>query len=682
MKNLKLGVKLIGSFVLTAFIVMIVGGTGLLQQDRLNHKAIDLGEQALPAVQDMLLIKSESTQAASIMRSLLTPYATMEQHKEAHRELDIVRENYQKVKKDFMTLEFFHEVEPEWKEFTTYLSSWVRMNNKVVELSQKLISMDMVNPGVLKDKMYTFEIVHQDLLIKVGTLVATGETFEGGTDGTTCVLAKWMENVDTTNPEIIELVEKIRLVHLGLHENVATIKRLQALGNHAEAKVVLTEQLYPNSKKFLDLVHQMSAKTDIAYNIFTEMNRLLLEEATVYQKKAFASINKMVDKADRKVDKAVAEGQKIAFTGIITTFTGIIAGTVLALILGFSLTALIRKPLTKGVDLSRSMAEGDLTKTMDVDQKDEIGVLARSLNAMAGNLRSMIMDIDKGVGSVENSSHQLAAIANQMSSGAEGMATRSNQVSLAADEMSVNQNSIASTMEKAAVNVNMVASAAEEMSVTINEIAQNSSKAKEVTTQAVNQSAEASNRVDELGKAANEIDNVTETITEISEQTNLLALNATIEAARAGEAGKGFAVVANEIKDLAKQTSEATLDIKNKIQDIQGATGITVREINEISNVISNVDQIVTTIAAAVEEQTATTKEIAENILQASEGITKVNDNVAQSTQASAEIAGDIAEVNNSANEMSEASSQVNESAQELSLVAQKLKGMMEKFIV
>lgn len=198
---------------------------------------------------------------------------------------------------------------------------------------------------------------------------------------------------------------------------------------------------------------------------------------------------------------------------------------------------------------------------------------------------------------------QLAAIADQMAAGAEDTASRSSQVAAAAREMSSNQDSVAAAMEQASTNVNMVAAAAEEMSSTIDAIAQNSSRAKDITAQAVDQSKIASNRVDELGRAASEITKVTEAITDISEQTNLLALNATIEAARAGEAGKGFAVVANEIKALAKQTAEATLDIKNKIKGIQEATGITVTEINDISSVITDVDQIVAAIASAVEEQ-------------------------------------------------------------------------------
>ncbi|WP_155323293.1 methyl-accepting chemotaxis protein [Desulfosarcina ovata] len=175
---------------------------------------------------------------------------------------------------------------------------------------------------------------------------------------------------------------------------------------------------------------------------------------------------------------------------------------------------------------------------------------------------------------------------------------------------------------------------------------------------------------------------VTEAITEISEQTNLLALNATIEAARAGEAGKGFAVVANEIKDLAKQTSDATLDIKQQIEAIQGSTNGTIEAINQIGTVIDTVNEIVATIATAVEEQSISTKEIAENIAQISQGVGEVNENVAQSSSVAGEITQSIGEVNQSAGEMASSSSQVRLSAEDLSQLAEKLNIMVGRFKV
>jgi methyl-accepting chemotaxis protein len=188
--------------------------------------------------------------------------------------------------------------------------------------------------------------------------------------------------------------------------------------------------------------------------------------------------------------------------------------------------------------------------------------------------------------------------------------------------------------------------------------------------------------VDELGHAADEISKVTEAITEISEQTNLLALNATIEAARAGEAGKGFAVVANEIKELARQTAAATLEIKNRITGIQDSTADTVTQIEAITGVINEVNEIVGTIATAVEEQSVTSQEIANNVAQASQGIQEVNENVNQSSSVAGTISGDIAEVNSSVQEIADSSSQVNHNSDELSALSGKLRELVGRFKV
>jgi methyl-accepting chemotaxis protein len=632
MNNLKLGVKLVGGFFLTAIIVFAVGLMAILQQSKLHEQQVHLADEVIPAIENILIIKSEAASIASLMRSLLTPYASVEQRERSHQGLGESRKIYGVAKEKFLRLPFAKEVEAEWKEFGAHISKWVAVNNKAVEISKNLVASDLINPTRLNNHMNDFEIAHQRLLGKLGKLVAYKIPFEGGTDGTACSLGKWLENMDTSNPEIVALARKVKPIHANLHQKSAKVKELMADNQSFSANSVMTDELYPLSEQVFGIVHQMKTVSDRASNSFLEMNQLLLNDAAQHQNNTFLAMDKIVQKAIVKAELTSAEGEAVAKTGRITTLIGIAVGVGLALILGFVLTRIITKPLFKGVELSKAMAAGDMTKTMDVDQKDEIGVLAKSLNEMANNLRLMITDIGIGVNSVDDSSNQLATISNQMSSGAENTAVRSSQVATAAEEMSANQNTVAAAMEQASVNINMVASATEEMHATITEIAQNSSRAKDITAKAVDQAQQASGRVDELGRAANEINKVTEAITEISEQTNLLALNATIEAARAGEAGKGFAVVANEIKDLARQTAAATLDIKTKIKGIQQATGLTVQEINEIRSVINDVDQIVATIATAVEEQAATTQEIAENVNQASSGITEVNENVAQSS--------------------------------------------------
>jgi len=183
-----------------------------------------------------------------------------------------------------------------------------------------------------------------------------------------------------------------------------------------------------------------------------------------------------------------------------------------------------------------------------------------------------------------------------------------------------------------------------------------------------------------LGQAAQEIGQVTETITNISAQTNLLALNATIEAARAGAAGKGFAVVANEIKELARQTAEATEDIKARINGIQNSTGSAVTDIEQITGVIREVGGIVAGIAAAIEEQATVTRDVAGNIAQASTGVREANERVSQTATVSRSIARDIAGVNRAVSDIRQGGEQVQTSAVELSHLAEQLRSQVAQF--
>ena len=358
---------------------------------------------------------------------------------------------------------------------------------------------------------------------------------------------------------------------------------------------------------------------------------------------------------------------------------------VLSFVLSLAITRSVTQPIAQGIEVLQRISKGDVSHEIPAEmqsRKDEIGDMSRAMQEMTVNLRKLLKEMAQGVQTVASSATQLSANSAQTVSSVKEMSDRSSTVAAAAEESCANTTSVATSMEQASSNLTSVAGATEEMSATVADIASNSEKARAISENAMSQAQTITSTMQLLGQAAQEIGKVTETITDISAQTNLLALNATIEAARAGTAGKGFAVVANEIKELAKQTSEATEDIKGKIAGVQSSTNDAISNITQITGVIKEIGNIVASIAAAIEEQSTVTRDVAGNIAQASSLVREVNDRVAQTATVAQSIASDIAGISGASKSVREGGEQVQVSASELSRLSEQLRATVAEFTV
>jgi len=326
--------------------------------------------------------------------------------------------------------------------------------------------------------------------------------------------------------------------------------------------------------------------------------------------------------------------------------------------------------------------DGDLTKRIDIKSKDEIGDLSHWFNIFIEKLQKMITEISKNSHVLNNSAADTRKLSDHMAGQSNSMLDKSNTVAAAAEEMSTNVSTMTSTVDQASNNLEIVAASTEEMTATINEISKNAASARNISVETSSQIENASEQVNQLGHVAEEIDNFTEIITDISEQTNLLPLIEPIEQPKAGGAGKGFAVVANEIKELARQTADATKDIREKINNIKHSASGTASEIKNITSSFNDVNEIVTSIATAVEEQSVTTKEIAENITSVSGGISEVNQNIAQFDVTTNEITQDISDVNNANTDLSDSCSKVQSGSEKMSDNTQTLEKLVKQFII
>jgi methyl-accepting chemotaxis protein len=380
--------------------------------------------------------------------------------------------------------------------------------------------------------------------------------------------------------------------------------------------------------------------------------------------------------------QAEAAASQTSMTNWTLAMLGIAAGvlTLISWLLAKQIVTPIHACVTALKDIAEG--EGDLRARLPDARKDELGEMGLWFNKFLGRMQTTVKDIAQKANDVGSASTQLTATAHSLAEGAESTKMQTSQVAAASEEMSTNMSSVNTSTEAMASTFRTVAAAVEEMTASIAEVAKSAQDAASVAGTAADLTRSSNEKVSSLGAAANEIGRVIEAIQDIAEQTNLLALNATIEAARAGEAGKGFSVVANEVKDLARQTAEATQDIRSRIERIQTSTTESVKAIAEIDQVIAKVSQSSQLIASSVSEQRTATQEIAANLAQSTRSIEMVATNVREGVSASQEISRAISAVDHHARSTAAGAEQTSMAGKSLSDLAHDLMGVVGQFKV
>ena len=326
----------------------------------------------------------------------------------------------------------------------------------------------------------------------------------------------------------------------------------------------------------------------------------------------------------------------------------LIGAVVLGSVVAFALARSISSGAIQMLAMIQEVADNNLTvKDLEITSEDEVGLAGLALNRMKNNLHEMVQTMRETAEQVAAASQELSATSQQITANSEETTAQARVVSEAGTQVNT--------------NLQTLSSGAEEMNATVGEIAKNATEAARVAGEAVTAAEAANQTVALLGSSSTEIGKVVEVITSIAQQTNLLALNATIEAARAGEAGKGFAVVANEVKELAKQTAKATEEISQKIKVIQENTKGAVNAIGGIRGVIDRISQISTTIATAVEEQSATTGEMARNVTEAANGASTIASNISGVAQAAQDTSTNVGEAQTATQQLASMASQLND---------------------
>ncbi|PSM57246.1 methyl-accepting chemotaxis protein [Clostridium diolis] len=460
----------------------------------------------------------------------------------------------------------------------------------------------------------------------------------------------------------------------------------------SESEKPAFSSLKENFNKYVDLSNSIIKYVD--ENNFSEADENY-SKVTETRKNIYLSMDELIKNNVNQADASYSENNSTFKRSLYITISIILISLLLAVILGLSISFMISKQVKRVLIFAEALGSGDLTKTITVDSKDEIGGLSMALNNAKENIQNLIVEIMNSSSDISATSEELSATTEEIASKMEIVNESTEHISKGVQDLSATTEEVTASTEEISSAINSIAKDAENSLVSVNEIKERAYNIRNKSSKSIEESnlIYDKNRLNilesiENSKIVSEVRIMANSIGSIAEQTNLLALNAAIEAARAGEHGKGFAVVADEVRKLAEQSSNAVYNIQTMVSQVEASVESLSKSGQDVlefmaDNVKPNYELLMNTgiqyekdsefISNIIDKSASSSKQMDEVIMQISGAIQNVS-SVAQ------ESASNTEEILNSITEVTFALSDVTKSAQSQAELSQKLNEMIQRF--